>query len=165
MCNNNNRNIFNNNYNNIRVDTNIDNKILNYNYSKGNNKISTSSINNPHPSNNRVINLSSFSFPPSIFKVLGKGLNFALAPRKIPVDDIICDIEFGIRGLPDRIKDTIRQDCAVVLRKAKPPKSNLSKEESFSLRSLNQNKDIIVLKQTRVVLSSSWTGLITAARC
>jgi len=32
------------------------------------------------------------------------------------------------------------------LRKAKPPKSNLSKEESLALRSLNQNKDIIVLK-------------------
>ena len=62
------------------------------------------------------------------------------------MDDIICDIEFGIRGLPNRIKDTIRKDCVVVLRKAKPPKSNLSKEESIALRSLNQNKDIIVIK-------------------
>lgn len=45
------------------------------------------------------------------------------------MDDIICDIEFGIRGLPDRIKNTIRQDCAMILRKAKPPKINLSRDE------------------------------------
>ena len=96
-----------------------------------------------------MINLSSFSFPHGVFKVLSKGLNFVLAPKKIPVDDIICDIEFGIKGLPDRIKDTIRKDCAVVLRKAKPPKSNLSKEESATLRSLNQNKYIVALKANK----------------
>ena len=77
---------------------------------------------------------------------MGKGLNFALAPKKIPVDDIICDMEFRIRGLPNNIKDTIRQDCAVVLRKGKPPQRNLSNEEFFALKSLNQNNDIVVLK-------------------
>lgn len=55
-------------------------------------------------------------------------------------------MEYGIRDLPDNIKDTIRQDCAVVLRKAKPPRRNLSKEELIALRSLNQNEDIVVLK-------------------
>jgi len=43
-----------------------------------------------------------------VSNVLSKGLNFALAPKKIPVEDIICDIEFEIKGLPDNIKNTIR---------------------------------------------------------
>lgn len=38
------------------------------------------------------------------------------------------------------------QDCAVILRKAKAPKSNLNKEELVALRSLNQNNDIVVLR-------------------
>jgi len=99
--------------------------------------------------NNKVVNLSDFSFSPSMFSVLSKGLNFALAPKKIPVEDIICDIEFGIKRLPDNIKNTIRQDCAVILRKVNPPKSNLSKEELVALRSLNQNNDIVVLKSDK----------------
>lgn len=106
----------------------------------------SSKIPSPSHGNNKVINLSSFVFPPSVFKVLGKGLNFSLAPKKIHVDDIICDVEFGIRGLPDKIKDTIRQDCVVVLRKAKPPQKNLSNEEFIALKSLNQNNAIVVLR-------------------
>ena len=100
----------------------------------------------PSSWNKGVVNLSSFSFSPSVFSLLDKGLNFALAPRKIPVYDIICDVEYRIRDLPDNIKDTIRQDCAIVLKKAKPPRMNLSKEEFSALKSLNQNQDIVVLK-------------------
>lgn len=62
------------------------------------------------------------------------------------MDDIICDVEYEIRDLPDNIKDTIRQDCVVILRKAKPPRRNLSKEEFYALKSLNQNENIVVIK-------------------
>ena len=100
----------------------------------------------PSSRNNKVVDLSGFSFSPSVFSLLSKGLNFTLAPRSIPVDDIICDMKYRIRDLPDNIKDTIMQDCAVVLRKAKPPRKNLNNEEFSALKSLNQNEDIVVLK-------------------
>lgn len=58
----------------------------------------------------------------------------------------MCDVEYGIKGLLDNNKDTIRQDYAVILRKAKPPKHNISKDESEALKSLNRNPYIIVLK-------------------
>lgn len=120
-----NNTVLNNNNNNNNVDNkniNINNTLsfrnIHINNSKINNNFIKNSYNNnninlliiPPPSynNNKVINLSSFSFPPSVFKLLGKGLNFSLAPKRIPVDDIICDIECGIRGLLDSIKDTIR---------------------------------------------------------
>ena len=101
------------------------------------------------PPDNKVINLSNFSFPPSVFSLLGKGLNFALAPRKIPVEDIICDVEFGIKNLPDKTKDMIRKDCAVALRRAKSPRSNISKAEFEALKTLNQNRDVVVLKMDK----------------
>lgn len=93
-----------------------------------------------------VVNLSKFSFDPHVFSLLEKGLNFVVALRRIPVHDIICDIEFGIRDLPEASKDIIRQDCAVILRKAKPPKNNLNNLEFEALKALNNNNDIIVLK-------------------
>eukprot|EP00253_Pinus_taeda_P003009 PITA_03009 len=62
------------------------------------------------------------------------------------VKDIICDVEFSIKNLPDKTKDTIRQDCVVALRRAKPPQTNISKAEFEALKTLNQNRDVIVLK-------------------
>lgn len=73
-------------------------------------------------------------------------MNFSLAPKKVLVADIICDIEFGNKNLPDNIKDIIRQDCAVILRKAKTTRNNFNKDEFKALKSLNRNQDIVVLK-------------------
>lgn len=58
----------------------------------------------------------------------------------------MCDIEFGIRGLPDNTKDVIRHDCVVIRRKARPLKNNINKEVFEALKSLNKNQDIVVLK-------------------
>jgi len=58
----------------------------------------------------------------------------------------MCEVEFGIRSLPNNIKDTIRQDCVVVLRKANPLRRNISKAKFEALKSMNHNKDIVVLK-------------------
>ena len=43
-------------------------------------------------------------------------------------------------------KETVRQDCALVLRKAKIPKNNITKEEQLALRNLKSNNDIVILK-------------------
>lgn len=42
------------------------------------------------------------------FSLLEKGLNFAVAPRRILIHDSICDIEFGLRDLSKASKDIIR---------------------------------------------------------
>lgn len=66
--------------------------------------------------------------------------------NKILIDDIICNIEYGIEDLPDNVNESIRQDCTVVLRKAKVSKKNLTKVEFLALKSLRDNTDIVVLK-------------------
>jgi hypothetical protein len=68
--------------------------------------------------------------------VLEKGLNFVVSPSSIPVDNLICCIEDNIKTLADEDKEPIRQDCAVILRKSKPPRSNISREERLALRNL-----------------------------
>ena len=98
------------------------------------------------PSSKKVINLSSFSFDRHVYTLLEKGLNFSFTPRKIPIEEIICDIEYEIKCLPHASKYIIRQDCDMILTKAKAPKSNLSKPKSHVLKSLNIKQDIFVLK-------------------
>ena len=48
--------------------------------------------------------------------------------------------------LPENEAEEVRQDCAVTLRRAKPPKPNISREESKSLRELKKNDHIVILK-------------------
>lgn len=94
----------------------------------------------------KVINLSKHSLDDTSFNVLEQGLNFAVAPRRIPHKDIICCIEDSVKILPEEKAEEVRQDCAAILRKAKPPKSNISGEEAGTLRNLCTNKDIMVMK-------------------
>lgn len=86
----------------------------------------TNNNNNNKPNNkmdNLVINLSNMKLDEHILNLLRKGLNFSITPRKILVEDILCNIEYGIKNLPDNIKEQIIQDCSITLRKAKPPKA------------------------------------------
>ena len=96
-------NVNNNNFFSICQLNNNDNKDIN------NNKNDDDDNNNNN--NNffkNMINLSSKKFNPSVLSLLNKGLNLALAPSRIPTDDIICNIEFGMKDLPNIIKETIR---------------------------------------------------------
>ena len=79
-------------------------------------------------------------------RLLEKGLNFSIAPKKISVEDIIYNIEESIRDLPENEAEEVRQYCVVTLRRAKPPKPNITKEESKALRELKKNDHIVILK-------------------
>jgi len=55
-------------------------------------------------------------------------------------------LEEGIKTLNDTDKELIRQECVVILRKDRPPRSNLNQEQLKALKSLRENKDIVILK-------------------
>ena len=94
----------------------------------------------------QVVNLSDYVLSAEEHNVLKKGLGFAIAPKRIPIDSIICNIENAIQTLPEDAKEEVRQDCAVILRKSKPPKDNLSGGEQLAISNLRNNEDIVVLK-------------------
>ena len=96
--------------------------------------------------NKKVVNISSYELKKEEAEVLNKGLNFALAPSRIPNEEIICSLEDGIKTLNNEDKELVRQECTVILRKAKPPKRNLNPEQLKAIRSLRNNNDIIIVK-------------------
>eukprot|EP00253_Pinus_taeda_P032352 PITA_32352 len=73
-------------------------------------------------------------------------MGFAVAPKNLPIEKMICSIEDGINNLPVDEKEALRQEFSLIMRKAKTPKSNLSKEEQKAFKSLWSNDKIVVLK-------------------
>ncbi|KAK5645627.1 hypothetical protein RI129_004091 [Pyrocoelia pectoralis] len=95
--------------------------------------------------NRIVINLSSKPLSENALNALAKGKNFAVTPKILPVEDIISNIEAGIRFLPVDTIEEIRYQSVRILRNAKPIKSNLTFSQRHALKELKGDKDVIVL--------------------
>lgn len=76
-----------------------------------------------------MVNLSHFSLDEPVRRVLERGLNFAIAPKRLPFKEIINIVELAIKDESAARAKEIRQDCAFILRNSKPPVNNLSIEE------------------------------------
>ncbi|KAI5636423.1 hypothetical protein NE865_10843 [Phthorimaea operculella] len=75
-------------------------------------------------------------------------MNFALTPKRVPVENIICGVEEALirNKIPSSDAETMRQDIAVILRKARLPTSNATAAERQALKALRENKEVLVLK-------------------
>ena len=82
--------------------------------------------------NRWVVNLSECELSQAKLSVLKKGLNFAVTPTDIPVDEIIAGTELAIQHLD--------QQTAAQLRKP-----NITKAERSALNNLRKNTDIMIL--------------------
>ena len=92
--------------------------------------------------------------------LLNKGLKFRVPQREIPIAEFISGVEDAVRHLDQQTADSLRDTTKKLLTNAKPPKSNLSKEEEFSLRKLRKlTKDTVFLPSDKgnvtVVLNRS----------
>ena len=107
--------------------------------------------NNKRPShrgssnNNKwVINLSSIPLTPAQESLLSKGLNFALAPSNPPNVEFISGIESVCQRLLEQDVQELRAETNCLLRRAKPPKPNITKEEHKALKELRDGKEGMV---------------------
>ncbi|XP_046405428.1 uncharacterized protein LOC124170629 [Ischnura elegans] len=89
-----------------------------------------------------LINLSNQSIEEPTLLVLSKGLNFAPAPRIIPYCDIIGGVEPAVRKLPLDPAEEVRVEISMALKRAKPPKANISRNQRAAIRALQRNKAI-----------------------
>ncbi|KXJ07425.1 hypothetical protein AC249_AIPGENE23490 [Exaiptasia diaphana] len=96
--------------------------------------------------NDWVVNKSSKKLSDEEISLLSKGLNFAVAPSKVPIDQFIAETESSISNLSSEDKSEVRNKVCSILSNAKPPKPNISKKELEALKSLKSQKDIIILK-------------------
>ena len=92
-----------------------------------------------------VINLSSKQLSDQQEKVLAKGLKFAPALKSIPIKEI-ATVEPALRTAPHQATANARVRIVSLLSKAKPPQSNISKEESHAIRSLKTDPDLVILQ-------------------
>ncbi|XP_046406220.1 uncharacterized protein LOC124171127 [Ischnura elegans] len=92
-----------------------------------------------------VVNLTDTEIDDSTRAVLSIGLNFAAAPHKILIKDIIGGIEQAVRKVSHDVAEEIRNEVSTFLKKAKPPKANLKPSERSALRRFTRNKDITIL--------------------
>ena len=75
--------------------------------------------------NRWVINLSSKELTELERKGLEHGLNFAIAPNRIPTAEIVASVEEAIFRQSDETKQTVRAEVSSILRRAKTPPRNI----------------------------------------
>ena len=74
-----------------------------------------------------------------------KGPNFALSPSNPPSIELISGIELVCHKLSEQDMQELRAETNCLLRRAKPPKLNITKEEHNALKELRQDKERMVL--------------------
>ena len=90
-----------------------------------------------------VVNLSTHQLTSGEKSILEKGFNFALGPRKVPNIEVIAAIEPTLRDEEDQVRaERARAAIAGILRNAKPPRPNITREERQALTDLRKNDDI-----------------------
>ena len=94
-----------------------------------------------------VVNLSDRVLTPHETSLLKKGLNFAVAPTSVPVNDYVIGIESAcnLLGPNSQQAQTLRADCVKIIKHASLPKPNITAKEKSSLRSLAKDSEIMIL--------------------
>ena len=92
----------------------------------------------------RRANISQYELNDAETKVLTKGLNYAIAPKQIPVEEYIVATEQACSMLPQTEAESLRADMKGILKSPKLPKFTINKEEGNTLKSLCKNETIIL---------------------
>ena len=72
-------------------------------------------------------------------------MNYSVTPATLPTIDLVTKMETMLTGMTPEEAATIRADFSSIICKAKPPKRNITRKQSTSLKSLQQNENIIIL--------------------
>ena len=110
-----------------------------------------------HPNDKWVVNLSSRPLSVAEKGVLARGLNFAPAPKGIPVPEIITAVESGLSKVCPPEAQLTRTRIAGCLARSKPPPNNLFPEEQKAIKALREA--LSLPPRTREMPQSSWTRL------
>ena len=92
-----------------------------------------------------VVNRTDRSLTPAQDEVLRLGLNFAPAPTKLPLVDTVAAVEEGARKLRQEDADDLRGRVCGILRRAKLPKDNLTRNQRKALKELKELEDVVIL--------------------
>ena len=114
-------------------------------YSNKNGNSQSQSSNSSNSTNKWVVNLSKTPLTQAQESLLFKGPNFAIAPNNLPNIDFITAIEVVCHKLPGQDSQELRAETYCLLRKARAPRANITREEKKALRKIKEDHDRIVL--------------------
>ena len=92
--------------------------------------------------NRWVMNLSDRQISDDEQSILSNGLNFAITPTTLPVEEIIAGIEVVAKYITETAVEELRGEVVRTIKRAKLPKSNISKGERVALK---KDNSIIIL--------------------
>jgi hypothetical protein len=93
---------------------------------------------------NTVIDLSDQKLEDGISSLLQKGLNYAVTPRSIPIEDILAGVEKAVQSLPVETAEEARQETLRIIKNFSKPRDNLTRTERAALKNLKQNTNLTI---------------------
>jgi len=106
-----------------------------------------------------VINLSGQILDDGLISLLQKGLNYAITPRNIPIEEVITGVERAVHALPVESAEEARKDTIRIIKSASQPKDDLTKSERAALRNLKNKSELTILPADKgnatVILSTT----------
>ena len=91
-----------------------------------------------------VVNLSSRPLSTAKKDVLARGLNFAPAPKRVPVAEIVATVEDGLRRSSFPQAQLARTRMVGCLTRARPPPTNLCPAEHKAIQNLKREESIVI---------------------
>jgi len=107
-----------------------------------------------------VINLSDKKLDDGLSSLLQKGLNYAVNPRTVPIEDILAGVVKAVQSLPMEMAEEARQETVRVIKSSSRPTDNLTRAEREALRTLKKNTSLTILqadKGNATMFSTLWT--------
>ena len=92
-----------------------------------------------------VINISSKPLSTVQERLLAWGPNFAIVPREPPIVNCITEVEKVCQKLEHGVADELRGRIKTILKKAKTPRQNITKEEHKAIGELKRDNNRLVL--------------------
>ena len=99
----------------------------------------------PCPPVNVIVHSTDRNLDKTTESILTRGLDYAVTPNKVPVEDFVIHAEAAIKTLPPEQSEHIRQETARILRKSKPPAPNITPAQRQALKDLKNDNEILVL--------------------
>ena len=87
-------------------------------------------------SKERVISLSGHTLDDGVSSLLQKGLNDAVTPSTIPIEDILAGVEKALQSLHVEMAEKARQETVRIIRSSSRPTDNLTRAEKEALRTI-----------------------------
>ena len=92
-----------------------------------------------------LVKLSGKPLDDTVYSALRKGLNYAVAPTVLPIEDILTGAEMAIKTLPAEMAEEARQETVRIIRDSSRPRDNLTGAEKKALRAQRKNPDLTIL--------------------